>query len=184
MAGKDRKTGGTAGNRFWDFSLAVYGHGEVAAACLALQDRHGVDVNVLLFCAWAGSRGHVLRAGELADLMAAARPWQETVIAPLRAVRRRLKAMAAAPESAIDRLREQVKGAELAAESVQQRLLFERLAIAAGDGAPGLAGGNMIAYLTALGIAADAVDLVDLAAVLRGCYPDLSPLQAVWAVAD
>ena len=40
---------------FWDFSLAVYGRPGVAPACLALQQRHGADVNLLLFCAWFGA---------------------------------------------------------------------------------------------------------------------------------
>lgn len=178
MRGRDRQ----GRNRFWDFSLGVYGHEGVATACLALQDRHGVDVNVLLFCAWAGSRGHILQAGELSDLMTVARPWQRDVIAPLRAVRRHLKTVGAAPESAAGPLRTHVKAAELMAEEVEQRMLFDAMAVAAGQGAPGVAGRNMIAYLTALGVAAAAVDVADLAAILCGCYPELPPLQAVWAV--
>ena len=42
---------------FWDFSLAVWGREAVEPACLALQARHGIDINVLLFCGWAGRRG-------------------------------------------------------------------------------------------------------------------------------
>jgi len=37
-------------NPFWDFSLAVWGREAVKPACLALQARHGIDVNILLFC--------------------------------------------------------------------------------------------------------------------------------------
>lgn len=33
---------------FWDFSLEVYPREGVGAACLALQARHEIDVNVLL----------------------------------------------------------------------------------------------------------------------------------------
>ena len=169
-------------NPFWDFSLDVYGHAGVATACLALQDRHGADVNLMLFCLWAGSRGYAVTAAELTRLMTVTRPWQQDVIAPLRAVRRHLKAVEAAPESAAGQLRARIKAAELAAEEVEQQMLFDTMAIAAGQGAPDLAGSNMIAYLTALGGAADAADVADLATILRGCYPDLPPLQAVWAV--
>jgi len=165
-------------NPFWDFSLSVYGHADVAAACLALQDRHGADVNLVLFCLWSGSRGHVVTDAELTHLMAITRPWQQDVIAPLRAVRRHLKAIEPAPEQ----LCACVKAAELAAEEAEQQMLFDDLAIIAGHGAPGLAGGNMTAYLTALGVGVEATDVADLAAILRGCYPDLPPLQAVWAV--
>ncbi len=169
-------------NPFWDFSLGVYGHAGVATACLALQDRHGADVNLLLFCLWAGSRGRTLSAADLARLMAATQSWQKDVIAPLRAVRRHLKAAAAVPESEAGQLRSRVMAVELAAEEVEQQMLFDTMAIAAGPGAPGLAGRNMIAYLTVLGGAADAEDVAALAAILQGCYPDLPPLQAVWAV--
>lgn len=169
-------------NPFWDFSLGVYGHAGVATACLALQDRHGADVNLVLFCLWAGSRGHTVTVAELTHLMTVTQPWQQDVIAPLRAVRRHLKTVEAAPESAAGELRARVKATELAAEEVEQQMLFDTMAIAAGQGTPGLAGRNMIAYLTALGAAADTSDVANLAAILQGCYPDLPPLQAVWTV--
>ena len=52
--------------RFWAFSLEVYGRPGVAPACLALQDRHGLDVNLLLFCCWAASQGVTLDQRTLA----------------------------------------------------------------------------------------------------------------------
>ena len=184
MGGLDHTTDRVSDNPFWDFSLAVYDGAGVESACLGLQDRHGVDVNMLLFCAWAGRRGHILGPEDLARLRAAVQPWQAAVVGPLRAVRRQLKTMDVVPEPAIDRLRTRVKDAELDAESVEQWLLFEGLTIAAGVGVPGLSGANMIAYLSAMNVAVDASDVADLATVLRGCFPDLPPLQAVWAVTD
>ena len=44
-------------SRFWSFSLAVYSDTAVQAECLDLQDRHGIDVNLLLFCAYVGAVG-------------------------------------------------------------------------------------------------------------------------------
>jgi len=167
--------GREAGNPFWEFSLGVYGREDVAAACLALQDRHGVDVNLLLYCAWAGQ---ILSAAEIARLVAATRSWQADVIGPLRAVRRHLKSVRAAPEH----LRARIKTAELEAEAVEQQMLYDALALDAGQGTPADAGGNMVAYLETLDINPDAADVANLAAILRGCYPDLPPLQAVWAV--
>ncbi len=58
-----------ARNPFWDFSLAVWGREAVEPACLALQERHGIDVNVLLFCGWAGRRGRALDAAVLGSLI-------------------------------------------------------------------------------------------------------------------
>ena len=42
---------------FWAFSLEFYARPGVAEACLALQDRHGLDVNILLLCCWLGWSG-------------------------------------------------------------------------------------------------------------------------------
>ncbi|MHA1600693.1 MAG: TIGR02444 family protein [Alphaproteobacteria bacterium] len=169
---------GQGANPFWDFSVDVYGRDGVATACLALQDRHGIDVNLVLFCLWAGHRGHAVTAAELARLMTVTRSWQQDVIAPLRAVRRYLKTA----QPAAGPLRDRVKAAELTAEEVEQQMLFGAIPIAAEKGAPGLAGSNMIAYLKDLGVAVDAVDVTHLATILHGGYPDLPPLQAVWAV--
>jgi uncharacterized protein (TIGR02444 family) len=51
-------------NDFWRFSLSVYAAPGVADECLALQDTRGVDVNLLLFCAWLGGarRGGMVKA--------------------------------------------------------------------------------------------------------------------------
>ena len=59
---------------FWDFSLRVYGSDGVSAACIALQERHGIDVNLLLFSAWVGESGRgVLAQSELGRALAPAR---------------------------------------------------------------------------------------------------------------
>ena len=106
------------GNLFWDFSLAVYARPGVPAACLDLQDRLGLDVNVLLFAAWAGlGCGVRLSAEDLARVDSAIAPWRAEVVRPLRAVRRRVKGEDAA-------LYDQLKAAELAAERIQQDRLF------------------------------------------------------------
>jgi hypothetical protein len=44
-------------NPFWEYSLSHYVREGVADACLALQDGHGLDVNMLLYGAWLGSMG-------------------------------------------------------------------------------------------------------------------------------
>ncbi|MGH6960545.1 MAG: TIGR02444 family protein, partial [Dongiaceae bacterium] len=80
-----------AANPFWDFSLALYGKPGATPALLGLQDRVGLDVNLLLYACWAGSQGRVLSAADLAAVEAAAAPWQAEIVRPLRALRRRLK---------------------------------------------------------------------------------------------
>lgn len=125
-------------NPFWDFSLAVYGRPGVPACCLALQDRRGVDVNVLLFAAWAGlDCGIRLSAGELVRIDGSVAGWRDEVVRPLRALRRRAKAED-------DAFHRRMKAAELEAERVQQDRLFAAggLTPQAGGG-PELAAANM-----------------------------------------
>jgi uncharacterized protein (TIGR02444 family) len=111
-------------NPFWRFSLAVYAAPGVADECLALQDTRGVDVNVLLFCAWLGARKVIVTAGDLAAIEAGARPWREAAIQPLRAARRGIRALAEAGHSDIATLRKDVAALELRAEQIEQALLF------------------------------------------------------------
>lgn len=111
------------GREFWAFSLAVYGRAGVADACLELQDRHGVDVNLLLFGCWVGARG----GGRLGEddwrrLIIDTGAWRDGVVEPLRGVRRRLKAgpwPGFEPQRAVA-LREAAKRLELEAEYAEQ----------------------------------------------------------------
>jgi uncharacterized protein (TIGR02444 family) len=181
-----------ARNPFWDFSLAVWGREAVEPACLELQARHGIDVNILLFCGWAGRRGRALDAADLGSLIEAARPWREAAVLPLRGLRIWLKTQSVtppgdasgAPDVAAGALRERIKACELEAEAIQQALLVAAIAVPEGAGGPALTAGNMSRYLGALAIAPGADDTAALADVLRGCHPGLPPLEAVWLLSD
>jgi uncharacterized protein (TIGR02444 family) len=109
---------------FWEFSLRIYGQPAVPPACLALQDEGGADVNVVLFLLYLADCGRRLDAGSIAALDAAVRPWRETVVRALREVRRQLRSdIGAFAASTTRALRDRVKGAELAAEKLQQHAL-------------------------------------------------------------
>ena len=82
-------------NPFWRFSLRTYRAPGVQDACLALQDRCGADVNLLLFCGWTGRDGRALDEGSLRSAVGRVGLWQSEVIAPLRLARRGLKRQAA-----------------------------------------------------------------------------------------
>lgn len=178
---------GTPKHPFWDFSLAVYGREGVAQACVALQDRRGLDVNLLLFCCWAGSRGRRLDPADLKGLDAAVRPWREAVVRPLRGIRRWLKTQAAAPTAPgapAHGLREKIKADELQAEAAEQALLAQTLEIPDGPipdvrGSPVVIAHNMLAYVTLLEPRLQATDRAALATVLGACCPDLAPGDAV-----
>lgn len=141
-----------ADNPLWRFSLDFYGRAGVEGDCLALQDRFGLDVNIVLLCCWLGVCGRRLDVAAIAAIEAdrAFRDWREEVIRPLRAVRRGLKSMSVEGAPA---LRRDVAEAELAAEAVAQRMLYALC----GDG--GGRGGsadavytNLAAYLEAAGV--------------------------------
>lgn len=161
---------------FWDFSLATYGRDGVADACIALQEAHGADVNILLFCAWAGRNGVRLDRAQIEAACETVRGWHEEVVRPLRSVRRRLKSpLDGSPPSELQlALRARIQKIEIDAEHIEQL----RLAALAGapdfggfdnSGAPPLdsaaARANMERYLSVLGSGAGAETGAALAAI-------------------
>jgi uncharacterized protein (TIGR02444 family) len=112
---------------FWEFSLTVYGAPGVQEECLLLQDRCGVDINVLLFCAYVGA----IHCALLSDVgvraaAAVAGEWNTTIVGGLRKVRSALKPFATDPSAiraSAALLRTAVKAAELEAERIEQMTL-------------------------------------------------------------
>ena len=143
-----------SGDGFWAFSLRIYGRPEVPPACLALQDEGGADVNIVLFLLYLADCGRRLDADAVAALDARLRPWRDGVVRPLREVRRQLRAAVGPLVPATTRaLRDRVKGAELAAEKLQQQALAELCPPAScGEpaGSPGEAAAEHLARYAAL----------------------------------
>ncbi len=114
-------------SRFWEFSLTVYGAPGVQEECLHLQERYGVDVNVLLFCTYIGAvHGALLSDRDVRAAAAATSDWNRTIVGSLREARRALKPFAAdssTPGAAAVALRATVKAAELEAERIEQMML-------------------------------------------------------------
>lgn len=169
---------------FWQFSGIVYRNPGVAAACLALQDRHDLDVNLLLFCAWAGTCGRRLDGGDVALLRTASRPWQDEVVAPLRATRRWLKQQASLPEDLGESFRDEVKTMELQAEMLEQLLLYQEVEIAPGEGDAAAVAANLRLYLTRFKPLPSDDDLANLAAILHGACPEITPVHAIRILED
>ncbi|MDI1325490.1 MAG: TIGR02444 family protein [Brevundimonas sp.] len=101
----------------WDWAVAAYAADGVADACLELQDTAGQNIPLLLWAAWCAAEGRAPDEDALEAASDTARAWQETAIAPLRAVRRALKSRAPDLDDA-DReaVRSRVKAVELEAE--------------------------------------------------------------------
>lgn len=117
----------------WDWSLRVWAVSGVQTAGLDLQDAQGQNLPLLLWAAWCAQTGRSPNADDIEAACDTARVWQETTVAPLRAIRRTLKSRVPDYDDA-DReaIRAQVKAIELEAE---KRLLaaLEALAPDASD---------------------------------------------------
>ena len=142
-------------NSFWDFSLRLYAGDGMAPICLEVQNRHAADINLLLFCAWAGVLGHRLDGADMATAKQAVGRWNGEIVVALRGLRTKLKtdAMGAAPELA-EAIRTEIKRAELNAEHGEQIMLsgvLEKLRQIGGENALAAADFNMRFYLESLG---------------------------------
>ena len=106
---------------FWRFSLALYERPGVADALIALQDRGGCDVNLVLFALWLGISGRGPLGGDtLAAAERVAGTLRSEIVEPLRRLRRNLRHH---PDRDVQRLREGVKALELAGEKLTQARL-------------------------------------------------------------
>jgi uncharacterized protein (TIGR02444 family) len=120
----------------WDWAVAAYARPGVEQALLDLQDRFGQCVPLLLTAAWAATAGRAFDEESLEAAADAARVYEGTLIGPLRAIRRTLKA----PVPDLDdparlAMREQIKAVELDAE---RRLIGALEALAPAPGASGV----------------------------------------------
>jgi uncharacterized protein (TIGR02444 family) len=179
---------GWPANPFWDYSLALYRDAAVEAACLELQRRHGLDVNLVLLCCWQASLGGALDAGSLERAQATVASWQAEVVRPLRALRQRLKVRLAQPEPGsiaarwpelAGSLRSRVLALELDGERLAQLALAQALASAPASASPGvaLAGANLRHYWPF-----DGRDRHALQSLLTAAFPAAAPAAVAAAL--
>ncbi len=105
--------------------MALYAKPGVAPACLALQERHGVDVNALMFCVWLAlsGRGPAPRA-TLEAAFDRVGAWHVEVVRKLRPLRRRLKSGFEPVDAELVRaLRARIQKIEIDAEHLEQLTL-------------------------------------------------------------
>lgn len=105
----------------WSFATTLYAKPGVEAACLTLQDA-GADVCLLLAGLWLDQRGTPHDPVREAQLRHVAQPWQQTVVEPLRALRRAWREAAQA-DPALAALRQRLQHLELETEREQLRRL-------------------------------------------------------------
>jgi len=118
---------------FWKYSLGVYKESGVKDACLSLQDRRALNVNVLLFSCWLASTGRGrLEKRDFQRIFFVIDRWHEGITESLRNIRNRLTGFGNPDWS--HEVRKLVLEDELASEQVEQLLLADTIDRAAIEG--------------------------------------------------
>lgn len=110
-------------NECWNFELWLYEQPGVSRCCLSLQDRYGVDVVLLLLCAWLGTKDCVLSEAEISEAATQIAPWRTTIVESLRRTRRNFQSLSYPDDPTLSRLYKQLKLSELTAERIEISLL-------------------------------------------------------------
>lgn len=109
--------------QFWNYSKKIYE--PLTATFLFLQDRFGLDVNLLLLCFWLGKYRWVLTDREFLVLIENVMPCRDHLIGPLRQARRFTKKNDDIPNS--ENLTTKILSIELEAERLEQMILINAL---------------------------------------------------------
>ncbi|GEM_PF-164008 len=172
----------------WDYALKLYSDTAVSEACLSLQDRLKLDVNLLLFCVWVAASGRDrLTEDELEKAMDISRDWQAAAVMPLRETRRYLKTPLGEIDSRLaGDLRRVVVESELYAEKLELLALDRIITRPAtgsfeGEQCANDAAANLLDYLAAVSSKnVSARDREDLGVIWRQAFPgediSVSPL--------
>jgi len=179
----------SAADDFWEFSLRVYGTDAVAPACLDLQENLGVDVNVLLFCCWAGAvGGGRLGPDAIRDGLETVTPWHTHVVRGLRAVRQRMKeGFKDLPPEKVEERRQNLLNLEIETERLEQHVLADTVSVTPDSGPPTAervadAAANVADYFAVAGFGTYAARNAQVAVVLAASIPGLEQADIAGAV--
>ena len=111
---------------FWDWSLATYDISGLPEVLLKLQDEFDFDVNLILWCFWAGRWYPSLSEDQTTELLRSTQTWHKRVTVPLRSLRRDMKDMKdILTKKGCKSVRRDVKNLELETERLEQDFLAE-----------------------------------------------------------
>lgn len=166
---------------FWHFSLAVQEQEMAKQALLALQNKHGLNINLLLFCCWhAATNQGQLHKQEIKLLLNTIENWHESIVLKLRTIHERLK-----PSNQIwaNNARQEILAVEQMGEHIEQLMLIDMYSkktprnrrspqqLAAN------ACQNIGAYAAVLYINLDQHDCALAAHLLKACFPEITNLE-------
>jgi uncharacterized protein (TIGR02444 family) len=172
------------GNPLWDFAVWVYGEPDVEQACLALQNRLGADVTMIMFCLWLAQRG--TPETSLARYMGAAiklsRDWQRSFVEPLRTCRTNFKDfisntdMGGEELDTANALRARIKQCELDMEQLQMLAMYSLVEDVESDDLRSTlqqkadAQNNLNVYFSATGVKLDPLGQAHVAHLLHAVF--------------
>jgi uncharacterized protein (TIGR02444 family) len=174
---------------FWDYALSIYQGDGVSAACIALQDRHEIDVNLLLLSLWTAHDGRPpLTPAQFDSLFEVSVSWNQEIVCDIRRLRARLSSgYGAVGEARRVAVRNAALTLEIDCEHVEMLALAEVLGApllehVAPPEARSVAVSNMKAYFTRRAVVADAEDFVALTTIVAAAYPgtDNATVRSLW----
>ncbi len=152
---------------FPDYSVQLYALPDVPRACLTLQDELGLDVNLVLWCLFAGARGTPLDEDRIAAADAAAATWRDNVVVHLRQVRRWMKGR----DEEVEVLRQALIAQEIQCELHEQRLISRAVPLAAGPASAWTGAANLAAYLRWCGLTPTVAATHAIQTLLERAFP-------------
>lgn len=165
---------------FWAYSLDVYRREGVSPALIGFQDRHGLDVNILLLCLWAGQAGRgVLDDEDFAHALQVSANWNPEIVCALRDVRIRLRQEVPLVRKELsEAVRKNLLELEIACEQVEQLSIAAGLSPREDRPVPpeeGLknCGLNLKSYFDRKGCVLDAQDRSRLEVILSAAFGDV-----------
>jgi uncharacterized protein (TIGR02444 family) len=166
------------------FAAQTYQIVNVESACLNLQNRVAADVNILLYCCWCGDQHIALNKGDITQIIAAAAPWQDSILTPLRKARKMMKQeIFVFPGDVLDQTANNVSEVEENAErmellTIEKTLDLDGREIDNNRTAVEICADNLAMYLQQLETVA-AINEVseDLSCLLDAIYQDAEAVQ-------
>ena len=123
---------------FWDYSLDVYRREGVSEALIMFQDRHNLDVNIMLLCLWAGHSGRgVLADSDFEHALKVSAAWNPDIVCAIREVRIRLRQeIELVPTGLREAIRKTLLDLEIECEHVEQLSMAAGLPNVEGKASP------------------------------------------------
>lgn len=114
-------------SEFWNYSSQVWLLPNIEKNCLALQNDHEVNINILLYCCWVGDKNLIINDDNLQALLNAVQPWQE-IVEPLRESRKMMQQnLIAIPANTLSQTIDNINEMEINTEHMTQLALEKAL---------------------------------------------------------